>query len=61
MQARAVSDFETAMTYLHRSAAIAGTEVTAAVGGGLRDALTVGRDAVQRNPRQDRQERKNGG
>jgi hypothetical protein len=56
-QARAVSDFETAMTYLHRSAVVAATEVTTAVGGGMRDALAVSRDAMQ----QKKQEPKNGG
>lgn len=56
-QAQAVSDFQTAMAYLQRSAAIAGDEVTTAVGGGLRDALAVSRDAVQ----QKKQQPKNGG
>jgi hypothetical protein len=62
-EARAVSDFETAMAYLHRSAAVAGTEVTAAIGGSLRDALVVSRNAVQQKnaARQKKQDPKNGG
>lgn len=61
-QAQALADFETAMAYLQRSAAIAGDEVTTAVGGGLRDALAVSRDAVSRDAaQQKKQQPKNGG
>jgi hypothetical protein len=56
-QDRAVSEFETAMTYLHRSAVVAASEVSTAVGGGLRDAVAVSRDAIH----QKKHEPKNGG
>jgi len=54
----AVQQFEIAMAYLRRSATIASTEVTTAVGGGLRDALSASREK-SRDQKQER--RKNGG
>jgi hypothetical protein len=43
-QARAVADFELAMSYLRESTEIANSEVTAALGDGLRRALHASRD-----------------
>jgi hypothetical protein len=42
----AVQEFEVAMTYLQRSAALTRREVTEAVGNGLQEALNVGREAL---------------
>ena len=42
----AVQDFEVAMTYLQRSAALTRREVAEAVGSGLQEALSVGREAL---------------
>lgn len=53
----AVENFRVAMTYLQHSTAFAGTEVSAALGDGLRDALAIsGRAAHEK-----KQQRKNGG
>lgn len=56
-QVSAVQEFEVAMTYLQRSAALTRREVTEAVGSGLQEALNVSRGAV----REDELERENGG
>ncbi len=55
-QAEAVQDFEVAMKYLQKSATIASTEVTTAVGGSLHDALNREAEHDQKRAR-----RKNGG
>jgi anti-sigma factor RsiW len=49
-RAEAVADFAIAMTYLQRSAALARTEVGAAVRDGVRDAIDVSRAAVRDKP-----------
>ena len=46
-QARAVADFELAMSYLQESTEIARTELTTALGGALQRALAGNRDATR--------------
>lgn len=53
----ALEDFQIAMTYLQRSAALTRREATEAVGSGLREALSVSREAV----REDESNPENGG
>lgn len=48
----AVQEFELAMRYLQKSARVTETEVTTAVGAGLRDALVTSRQSLERTTKE---------
>jgi hypothetical protein len=56
-RAAAIADFELAMKYMQKSAAITSKEVTNHVGGGLREALTLSGNSL----RESAERRKTGG